>query len=76
MLQLQFESLWIVTNIAAFSTANCCSIVEKDGVEAIIKIINENKHHLIVKQGLWALGNIAADTDVSFRTRIIFKGGV
>lgn len=35
--QLQYESCWIITNIACGSKAQCESIVAKDGLDAIFQ---------------------------------------
>lgn len=67
--QLQLEACWVVTNVASGSTANCQSIIDKNGLEVILKLVHENNPG-INEQAVWGLGNIAGDCP-KFRDLVI-----
>jgi hypothetical protein len=58
--QLQYEACWIVTNISSGSNLQCQSIIDKGGIEVLLRILYENRAQLS-RQALWGLGNIAGD---------------
>jgi hypothetical protein len=59
----------VVTNVASGSTANCQSIIDKNGLEVFLKLVYENKPG-VNEQAVWGLGNIAGDCP-KFRDLVI-----
>jgi len=58
--KLQFESLWVLTNIASGTQAQTKSIIESGSIPSLIKLIN-SKDDEIKEQAIWTLSNIAGD---------------
>ena len=52
----------------------CESLVEKDGLSALMQLLYENNGP-ILENALWGLGNIAGDC-CNCRNTVIMKGGV
>lgn len=63
-----------MTNIASGRTEQCRSIIDKNGLEAFLQVVSENRPH-IVEQAIWGLGNIAGD-NAKYRDVILQKGAL
>mmetsp|Transcript_46770 Transcript_46770/g.41841 ORF Transcript_46770/g.41841 Transcript_46770/m.41841 type:complete len:633 (+) Transcript_46770:210-2108(+) len=72
-LKLQFESAWVLTNIAASSTQLVSYIVKNGAIEAFVDLFRNTTSPEIADQAVWGLGNIAGDGRL-FRNRIIQTG--
>jgi hypothetical protein len=58
---LQFESAWILTNIASGTTEQTSKVVDCDAVPIFVNMIN-HKNENLKEQSVWALGNISGDS--------------
>ena len=61
--QLQYESGWILTNIASGESKHTQVVIDKGGVSALIYMLKSNVEE-VVEQGIWALGNIGGDSSM------------
>ena len=71
--QLQFESAWVLTNIAASTHELVARIVQNGAIEAFVHLFRTTPTPEIADQAIWGLGNIAGDNKI-FRDRIIKTG--
>ncbi|KAG9327560.1 hypothetical protein KVV02_003805 [Mortierella alpina] len=58
---LQYETAWVVTNIAAGSTAQTEKLVEAGILTPLIHNLRESRCVHVQTQTIWALGNISGD---------------
>jgi hypothetical protein len=58
---VQFESAWILTNVASGSSYHTWTLVEHGAVPRLIQLI-QSVHYVVSEQVLWALSNIAVDS--------------
>ncbi|KAF9576035.1 Importin alpha subunit (Karyopherin alpha subunit) (Serine-rich RNA polymerase I suppressor protein) [Mortierella alpina] len=58
---LQYETAWVVTNIAAGSTAQTEKLVEAGILAPLIHNLRESRCVHVQTQTIWALGNISGD---------------
>jgi hypothetical protein len=72
--QLRFEASWIISNIAAGTSLHCQAIIDKNGLEPLLELLEES-HFRLNEQAIWAIGNIGGDS-IKFRDLIIQKGGL
>ena len=63
-----------MTNVAAGTTDQTRSIIEKGGIKIFVDLLL-SIHVGIVEQAIWALGNIACDSQ-GYRDRILKNGGL
>ncbi|CAG8543403.1 21981_t:CDS:10 [Cetraspora pellucida] len=70
---LQYETAWIITNIAAGSTQHTQTLVAGDVTQHLIKVLTTSTNIEVQTQIIWALGNIAGDGAV-FRDIILSAG--
>ncbi|CAG8448925.1 4769_t:CDS:10, partial [Scutellospora calospora] len=70
---LQYETAWIITNIAAGSTHHTQALVAGDVTQHLIKVLSTSSNIEVQTQIIWALGNIAGDGAV-FRDIILSAG--
>ncbi|CAG8795273.1 34882_t:CDS:10, partial [Gigaspora margarita] len=70
---LQYETAWIITNIAAGSTQHTQALVAGDVTQHLIKVLTTSSNIEVQTQIIWALGNIAGDGAV-FRDIILSAG--
>jgi len=69
---LQYETCWVITNIAAGTTEQTRTIIDAGAVPVLIELLHsENKE--VRTQAAWSLGNIAGDCG-EFRD-IVLHGG-
>jgi hypothetical protein len=69
---LQYETCWVITNIAAGTTEQTRTIIDAGAVPVLIELLrSENKE--VRTQAAWSLGNIAGDCG-EFRD-IVLHGG-
>ena len=58
---LQYEALWVLTNIASGTEEDTQKIVDANGIAVFTKLLNE-KEAKVRDQAVWVLGNIAGDS--------------
>ena len=58
--KLQFESLWVLTNIASGTRDQTQSVIDSGCIPSLIKLIS-SKDDEIKEQAIWTLSNIAGD---------------
>ncbi len=63
-----------MTNVAAGTTDQTRSIIEKGGIKIFVDLLLST-HVGIVEQAIWALGNIACDSQ-GYRDMILKSGGL
>ncbi|ORX44656.1 ARM repeat-containing protein [Piromyces finnis] len=69
---LQYETCWVITNIAAGTTEQTRTIIDAGAIPVLIELLrSENKE--VRTQAAWSLGNIAGDCG-EFRD-IVLHGG-
>ncbi|KAL9648622.1 hypothetical protein ABK040_016254 [Willaertia magna] len=59
---LQFESIWLITNIASGSSQHTETVVNSGVVPILIQILIQSQNEDVIEQTIWALGNIAGDS--------------
>mmetsp|Transcript_27510 Transcript_27510/g.49556 ORF Transcript_27510/g.49556 Transcript_27510/m.49556 type:complete len:503 (+) Transcript_27510:1771-3279(+) len=59
--QLQYESAWILTNIASGTPMQCKSIIDKGAIPLIVKLLSSSSES-VRDQAAWVLGNISAES--------------
>ncbi|KAJ3018178.1 UNVERIFIED_CONTAM: hypothetical protein HDU68_011291 [Siphonaria sp. JEL0065] len=57
---LQYEACWILTNIAAGTSAHTAAVVNHDFIPPLIHLLRSSSD-LVRIQAAWALGNVAGD---------------
>nr|CAG8614677.1 14680_t:CDS:10 [Entrophospora candida]CAG8625244.1 5371_t:CDS:10 [Entrophospora candida] len=70
---LQYETAWIITNIAAGSSQHTQTLVAGDITQHLLKVLSTTDNIEVQTQIIWALGNIAGDGAV-FRDIILSAG--
>merc|ERR1711904_443823 len=58
---LQFESAWVLTNIASETSDNTYAVVESGAVPIFCQLLKCNNAQ-VKEQAVWAIGNIAGDS--------------
>ncbi|KAK1347767.1 hypothetical protein LUQ84_002749 [Hamiltosporidium tvaerminnensis] len=58
----RLESAWVLTNISSGTTEQTSHVVDCGAIPLLLEMINEPSSELI-DQGIWALGNIAGDSE-------------
>nr|CAG8469616.1 6922_t:CDS:2 [Entrophospora candida] len=70
---LQYETAWIITNIAAGSTRQIQVIVSAGVIQHLVDVLTKSNKMEVQSQIIWALGNIAGDR-ATFRDIILSTG--
>ncbi|KAI5150025.1 importin subunit alpha-6/7 [Enteropsectra breve] len=70
--RIRAEAAWVITNIASGTTEQTAFLVRENAVEVLIKMITEDDD-MIVDQAIWALGNIAGDSE-EMRNEVLNRG--
>lgn len=72
--ELQFECLWVITNLATVKGVLCEQLVEAKAVEQIAKFLSSEKSDEMKFQAAWALGNISSES-IEYRD-LVYDSGV
>ncbi|KAJ6243067.1 importin alpha [Anaeramoeba flamelloides] len=70
--ELQFESAWVLTNVASGNSLQTQFLVDFQGIPAFIRLLSSPNEN-VLDQSIWALGNIAGDC-VAYRDEILDFG--
>jgi len=71
-INLLFETAWVLTNICSGSHAHTMAVVEANGIECILSLL-DLRDIAVLEQSIWILGNIAGD-GVNARNICLEKG--
>ncbi|XP_064108319.1 uncharacterized protein LOC135216772 isoform X2 [Macrobrachium nipponense] len=71
---LQYEALWVLTNIASGKSEDTKEVVDRGSVPLIVGLLNSPDPR-IREQAIWALGNIAGDA-YEYRKLILDEGAM
>jgi len=69
---LQFEAVWVLTNIAAGTSEQIQPIVDHGAVPLLVSLLSSSNPD-VREQAVWALGNIAGD-GAPFRDCVLRAG--
>jgi len=72
--ELQVESLWSLTNIAAGDSCLTAAVVQAGGIQNIIALLS-SESSAVREQAVWTLGNIAGDSP-AYRDTILSYGAL
>ncbi|KAJ3449284.1 importin alpha [Anaeramoeba flamelloides] len=59
---VQFESVWVLTNLAADNSNDLSVLIDQGVCDPLIKLL-DCKDHYLVQQSMWALTNLALDSN-------------
>lgn len=77
IMNIRTEAAWILTNIASGTTLQTEKVVELGAIRLLVNILNEpDSSPELVDQSVWALGNVAGDSESSRDVIINQEGGI
>mmetsp|Transcript_12870 Transcript_12870/g.28173 ORF Transcript_12870/g.28173 Transcript_12870/m.28173 type:complete len:760 (+) Transcript_12870:194-2473(+) len=59
-LEIRFEALWSLTNIASGTSEQTRALVDAGGAAAFVEALSSQSEH-VVEQAVWGIGNVAGD---------------
>ena len=59
--QLQFETAWVLTNIASGTSSHIEELIKHDVISSLIKLLSSDNPD-VANQAVWTLGNISGDS--------------
>lgn len=71
--KIRVESAWVITNIASGTTVQTRSVTDSGAIPYLVNMLFDT-NDLVVDQSVWALGNIAGDSE-EMRDIILSTGG-
>mmetsp|Transcript_55329 Transcript_55329/g.91892 ORF Transcript_55329/g.91892 Transcript_55329/m.91892 type:complete len:601 (-) Transcript_55329:450-2252(-) len=73
--ELQFESLWVLTNILSTDNVEWCRAVIAQGAIPLFLNFVSCQNYALLEQAVWTVGNIAGD-GISFRDLLVQNGAL
>jgi importin subunit alpha-1 len=72
--QLKLEAAWAITNVMTSTGGECELVIKNGGIEGLIHAVRDADTHIGI-QGIWGLGNLAADNE-NHRNLVVEGGGL
>jgi hypothetical protein len=73
--ELQFEALWLLTNILSADTNHTTHLVDSGVVPHLVRLLG-SPHVEVCLQAMWAVGNLAGNNDNGVTVDLLLHSGV